>query len=124
VRIEALHITARCFGISLYRVDHVQDQLREYRHAFSAATHIEYGQQLAAAIRHQFYTLPLPHFAEVYRNYFKCPKLYTLHNRSGELWSSLVALAAFFRKKAWFPVRWMPSRMPLNGMNKSATARF
>lgn len=53
----------------------------------------------AAAIRHQLYTLALTHFAEVYRNYFERPKLHTLHNRSGELWSPLVALAAFFEER-------------------------
>lgn len=49
-----------------------------------------------AAIRHQLYTLALTHFQAVYRNYFERPDLHKLHNRSGELWSPLVALAAFF----------------------------
>ncbi|HEX2618575.1 MAG TPA: hypothetical protein VHL11_00475, partial [Phototrophicaceae bacterium] len=51
-----------------------------------------------AAIRHQLYTLALTHFQAIYRNYFERPELHTLHNRSGELWSPLVALAAFFEE--------------------------
>jgi hypothetical protein len=35
----------------------------------------------------------------VYRNYFERPELHKLHNRSGELWSPLVALAAFFEEQ-------------------------
>jgi len=34
----------------------------------------------------------------VYANYFERPELHKLHNRSGELWSPLVALAAFFEE--------------------------
>jgi DNA primase len=52
-----------------------------------------------AAIRHQLYTLALTHFQAVYRNYAERPTLHTLHNRSGELWSPLVALAAFFEEQ-------------------------
>lgn len=51
-----------------------------------------------APIRHQLYTLALTHFPIIYRNYFERPELHTLHNRSGELWSPLVALAAFFEE--------------------------
>jgi hypothetical protein len=51
-----------------------------------------------AAIRHQLYTLALTHFGKVYANYFERPELHKLHNRSGELWSPLVALAAFFEE--------------------------
>jgi hypothetical protein len=51
-----------------------------------------------AAIRHQLYTLALTHFSKVYANYFERPELHKLHNRSGELWSPLVALAAFFEE--------------------------
>ncbi|MBZ0280757.1 MAG: hypothetical protein K8L97_08440 [Anaerolineae bacterium] len=51
------------------------------------------------AIRHQLYTLALTHFQSIYRNYFERPELHTLHNRSGELWSPLVALAAFFEEE-------------------------
>ena len=68
-----------------------------YLHAWSQG---EAGADFdAAVIRHQLYTLTLTHFAEVYRNYFERPKLHTLHNRSGELWSPLVALAAFFEER-------------------------
>lgn len=52
-----------------------------------------------AALRHQLYTLTLTHFQAVYRNYFDRPELHKLHNRSGELWSPLVALAAFFEEQ-------------------------
>jgi hypothetical protein len=52
-----------------------------------------------AAIRHQLYTLTLTHFQVVYRNYFERPELHKLHNRSGELWSPLVAMAAFFEEQ-------------------------
>ena len=52
-----------------------------------------------AAIRHQLYTLALTHFQAVYRNYFERRELHKLHNRSGELWSPLVALAAFFEEQ-------------------------
>ena len=46
-----------------------------------------------AGLRHQLYTLALTHFRTVYANYSERPALHTLHNRSGELWSPLVALA-------------------------------
>ncbi len=49
-----------------------------------------------AVLRHQLYTLALTHYQTVYRNYFERPELHKLHNRSGELWSPLVALAALF----------------------------
>jgi DNA primase len=52
-----------------------------------------------APLRHQLYTLALTHFQAVYRNYFERPELHRLHNRSGELWSPLVALAAFFEEQ-------------------------
>jgi hypothetical protein len=52
-----------------------------------------------APIRHTLYTLSLTHFQSVYTNYFERPQLHTLHNRSGELWSPLVALAAFFEEQ-------------------------
>jgi hypothetical protein len=52
-----------------------------------------------AEIRHLLYTLALTHFQAIYRNYFERPELHTLHNRSGELWSPLVALAAFFEEQ-------------------------
>ena len=50
-------------------------------------------------IRHQLYTLALTHFEAIHRNYFDRPDLHKLHNRSGELWSPLVALAAFFEEE-------------------------
>jgi hypothetical protein len=53
----------------------------------------------AAAIHHQLYTLALTHFTDIHHNYFERPDLHRLHNRSGELWSPLVALAAFFEEK-------------------------
>ncbi len=52
-----------------------------------------------AEIRHLLYSLALTHFQAIYRNYFERPELHTLHNRSGELWSPLVALAAFFEEE-------------------------
>jgi hypothetical protein len=53
-----------------------------------------------AAIRHQLYVLALTALRHVYCNYFERPELHTLHNRSGELWSPLVALAAFLKSMA------------------------
>lgn len=52
-----------------------------------------------AAIRHQLYALALTHFQAVYTNYAERPELHKLLNRSGELWSPLVALAAFFEEQ-------------------------
>ena len=52
-----------------------------------------------ASIRHQLYTLALTHFKSIHCNYFQRPELHKLHNRSGELWSPLVALAAFFEEE-------------------------
>jgi hypothetical protein len=52
-----------------------------------------------AALRHLLYTLALTHFQTVHINYSERPALHTLHNRSGELWSPLVALAAFFEEQ-------------------------
>src|SRR5690606_34473627 len=52
-----------------------------------------------APLRHQLYTLTLTHFKSVYTNYFDRPELHKLHNRSSELWSPLVALAAFFEEQ-------------------------
>jgi hypothetical protein len=51
-----------------------------------------------AGIRHQLYMLALTAFPHIYANYFERSELHTLHNRSGELWSPLVALAAFFEE--------------------------
>lgn len=52
-----------------------------------------------AAVRHLLYTLALTHFSTIYTNYSERPELHKLHNRSGELWSPLVALAAFFEEQ-------------------------
>ena len=52
-----------------------------------------------AGIRHMLYTLALTHFKSIHRNYFQRPKMHKLHNRSGELWSPLIALAAFFEEE-------------------------
>ena len=52
-----------------------------------------------SAIRHQLYTLVLTQFQPIYTNYFERSELHKLHNRSGELWSPLVALAAFFEEQ-------------------------
>ena len=52
-----------------------------------------------AQMRHLLYTLALTHFQTVHTNYSDRPALHTLHNRSGELWSPLVALAAFFEEQ-------------------------
>jgi len=78
-------LASRCIAIPMRRTDR---KMTPFPADFDAAT-----------IRHQLYTLALTHFAEVYRNYFERPKLHTLHNRSGELWSPLVALAAFFEER-------------------------
>ena len=56
-----------------------------------------------AALRHQLYSLALTHFAPIYTNYFARPDLHKLHNRSSELWSPLVALAAFFEEQGGIP---------------------
>jgi hypothetical protein len=52
-----------------------------------------------AGIRHLLCTLALTHFHTVQTKFSDHPALHTLHNRSGELWSSLVALAAFFEEQ-------------------------
>ena len=51
-----------------------------------------------AVIRHALYTLALTHSATIYHNYVHRPELHTLLNRSNELWSPLIALAAFFEE--------------------------
>lgn len=52
-----------------------------------------------ASLRHQLYTLALTAFRQIYTNYFERPETHTFHNRSGELWSPLVTLAAFFEEQ-------------------------
>jgi hypothetical protein len=56
-----------------------------------------------AALRHQLYSLALTQFQPIFTNYFARPDLHKLHNRSGELWSPLVALAAFFEDQGGIP---------------------
>jgi len=46
------------------------------------------------------YMLALTAFPHIYTNYFERPSLHTLHNRSSELWSRLVALVAFFEEQS------------------------
>ncbi|NJL55708.1 hypothetical protein HC928_11255, partial [bacterium] len=52
-----------------------------------------------APLRHQLYTLALTQHRAIYRNAYQRPALHTLANRAGELWSPLVALAAFFEEE-------------------------
>jgi hypothetical protein len=51
-----------------------------------------------APIRHMLYTLALTYFRTIQHNYRHRPELHRLNNRSHELWSPLVALAAFFEE--------------------------
>jgi DNA primase len=50
-------------------------------------------------IRHQLYTLALTCYTAIRRNYDERLELHKLINRSHELWSPLVALAAFFEEE-------------------------
>jgi DNA primase len=52
-----------------------------------------------AGLRHRLYSLALTHFMTIRHNYENRPELHTLLNRSHELWSPLVALAAFFEEQ-------------------------
>lgn len=78
-------LASRCIAIPMRRTD---KQMPSFPPDFDGAP-----------IRHSLYTLALTHFRSVYANYFERPQLHTLHNRSGELWSPLVALAAFFEEQ-------------------------
>jgi DNA primase len=78
-------LASRCIAIPMRRTD---KKLPSFPPDFDGA-----------ALRHQLYTLALTHFKTVYTNYSERPALHTLHNRSGELWSPLVALAAFFEEQ-------------------------
>lgn len=78
-------LASRCIAIPMRRTDQKMPPI---------PVHFD-----GAAIRHQLYMLALSHFPHVYRNTFECPELHTLRNRSGELWSPLVALAAFFEEQ-------------------------
>jgi hypothetical protein len=77
-------LASRCIGIPMRRTDR---QMPSFPPDFDGA-----------AIRHTLYTLALTAFPQIYANYFERPHLHTLHNRSGELWSPLVALAAYFEE--------------------------
>jgi hypothetical protein len=78
-------LASRCIAIPMRRTD---QQMPAFPPDFDGAE-----------LRHQLYTLALSHFATVQHNYRARPELHTLHNRSGELWSPLVALAAFFEEQ-------------------------
>ena len=78
-------LASRCIAIPMRRTDR---QMPSFPPDFDGAS-----------IRHALYTLALTHFRSVYDNYFERSELHTLHNRSGELWSPLVALAAFFEEQ-------------------------
>ena len=77
-------LASRCIAIPMRRAD---QQMPAFPPDFDGAP-----------VRHALYTLLLTHFRSVHRNYFSRPELHRLHNRSGELWSPLVALAAFFEE--------------------------
>ncbi|MBE2182400.1 MAG: hypothetical protein IAE89_03140 [Anaerolineae bacterium] len=78
-------LASRCIAIPMRRTDR---QMPVFPPHFDGAE-----------LRHRLYTLTLTHFQPIHRNYFERPELHTLHNRSGELWSPLVALAAFFEEE-------------------------
>jgi len=78
-------LASRCIAIPMRRTD---KKMASFPPDFDGAD-----------LRHQLYTLALLHFQPIYTNYFERPALHKLHNRSGELWSPLVALAAFFEEE-------------------------
>ena len=78
-------LASRCIAIPMRRTD---KQMPSFPPDFDGA-----------ALRHLLYTLALTHFQPIYANYFERVDLHKLHNRSGELWSPLVALAAFFEEQ-------------------------
>lgn len=75
-------LASRCIAIPMRRTD---KQMPTFPPDFDGAS-----------IRHSLYVVALTHFQPIYHNYFERPELHLLHNRSGELWSPLIALAAFF----------------------------
>lgn len=77
-------LASRCIAIPMRRTDR---QIQPFPADFDAAS-----------IRHQLYTLALTHFGVVQRNFFERGDLHKQCNRSGELWSPLVALAALFEE--------------------------
>ena len=78
-------LASRCIAIPMRRTDH---KMPSFPSDFEGAS-----------IRHQLYTLALTSHEPVYRNYFERPELHKLQNRSAELWSPLLALAAFFEEE-------------------------
>ena len=78
-------LASRCIAIPMRRAD---KKLPSIPPTFDGAN-----------LRHLLYSLALTHFQAVQKNYFERPELHTLLNRSDELWSPLVALAAFFEEQ-------------------------
>jgi hypothetical protein len=78
-------LASRCIAVPMRRTDR---KMPSFPADFDGST-----------IRHQLYTLALTGHEIVYRNYFERPQLHTLQNRSAELWSPLLALAAFFEEQ-------------------------
>ncbi len=78
-------LASRCIAIPMRRTD---KKMPSFASNFDGAV-----------LRHQLYSLTLTHFQPIYTNYFTRPDLHKLHNRSSELWSPLVALAAFFEEQ-------------------------
>jgi hypothetical protein len=78
-------LSSRCITVPMRRTD---------RHMPLIPPHFD-----GADIRHQLYTLALTHFQQIQHNFFDRSDLPTLANRSGELWSPLIALAAFFEEQ-------------------------
>jgi hypothetical protein len=102
-------LSSRCITVPMRRTD---------RHLPLIPPHFD-----GADIRHQLYSLVLTHFQYIQHNFFDRSDLPTLPNRSGELWSPLIALAAFFRNKDISRACWMPSRKPRPGMNRPVKAK-
>jgi hypothetical protein len=46
----------------------------------------------------QYLNIKLVRHEAIRHNYYERPEIHKLHNRSGELWQPLVALAAFFEE--------------------------
>jgi hypothetical protein len=78
-------LSSRCITVPMRRTD---------RHMPLIPPHFD-----GAEIRHQLYTLALTHFQHIQHNFFDRSDLLSLPNRSGELWSPLIALAAFFQER-------------------------
>jgi hypothetical protein len=80
-------LSSRCITVPMRRTD---------RHLPLIPPHFD-----GADIRHQLYSLVLTHFQYIQHNFFDRSDLPTLPNRSGELWSPLIALAAFFQEQGY-----------------------